>query len=68
VEYHDPHVLTWDAPDTTRLSDDELPAAVASADLVVLVQKHSFYDLAALAANAMCFFDTTGSVPGATAL
>lgn len=68
VAFHDPHVPAWDVPGTRRVDDDGLADAVASADLVVLVQRHAAYDLPALAASARRFFDTTGTLPGATTL
>ncbi|MFF3064859.1 nucleotide sugar dehydrogenase [Oerskovia sp. NPDC057915] len=67
VEFHDPHVTSWDVPCTVRVDDEHLAAAVAAADLVVLVQRHTAYDLPALAPTAQRFLDTTGTLPGATA-
>lgn len=59
VQYHDPHVSDWRAvPDATRVED--AAAAVAQADLTVLVQNHRDYDVDALAAGARMFFDTRG--------
>ncbi|GAB3084780.1 nucleotide sugar dehydrogenase [Isoptericola nanjingensis] len=66
VEYHDPHVPEWGEPGVGRVDDEELRAAVAEADLVILVQKHSAYDLAGLAATAQRFFDTTGTLDQAS--
>jgi nucleotide sugar dehydrogenase len=60
VSYHDPYVTDWStAPsDVTRVTD--LDDAVASADLVILVQDHREYDADALAKRAQRFFDTRG--------
>ncbi|WP_436526976.1 nucleotide sugar dehydrogenase [Actinoplanes sp. HUAS TT8] len=55
VKYHDPHVPTWSFPGT-----DDLEGAVASADLVILVQNHREYDVDHLARLAKRFFDTRG--------
>ena len=60
VMFHDPHVISW------RLGDDELKrvldldGAVRSADIVVLLQAHSEYDLDGLARSARLAFDTRG--------
>jgi nucleotide sugar dehydrogenase len=67
VAYHDPHVGTWQVPgvDVTRVTDME--AAVAGADLVILVQNHSEYDADRLAGRARCFLDTRGATSGGSA-
>ncbi|MHA7135167.1 nucleotide sugar dehydrogenase [Oerskovia turbata] len=67
VEFHDPHVASWDAPGAVRVDDEHLADAVATADLVVLVQRHSAYDTTALASAARRLLDTTGAVPEASA-
>jgi UDP-N-acetyl-D-glucosamine dehydrogenase len=63
VAYHDPYVPSWpvDGQDVPRAAD--LPAAVAAADLVILLQAHQDYDLAELAATARLLLDTRGVVP-----
>jgi nucleotide sugar dehydrogenase len=60
LSYHDPYVVNWNAapPEITRVTD--LDDAVASADLVILVQDHREYDANALAQRARRFFDTRG--------
>lgn len=60
VIYHDPHVAEWSAPNTTAVTGD-LNAACGSADLTILVQKHSAYDVDALAAASTRFLDTRGA-------
>ena len=66
VSYHDPAVASWNLPggDLERVPD--LEQAVSDADLVILVQSHSAYDVEALAGRAQQFFDTRGvtSLPG----
>jgi len=42
----------------------DLDAALASADLVVLLQNHSDYDLDAIASKARRLFDTRGAIDG----
>ena len=50
VVYHDPYVASWSVPGTRPATD--LMAEVAAADLVILVQQHREYDVAALGAAA----------------
>ncbi len=63
VAYHDPHVPSWqvDGTDVPRAAD--LEAAVAAADLVILLQAHRDYDLPAIAATAQLLLDTRGALP-----
>ncbi len=64
VEFHDPHVVSWrlGAESLTRV--DDLDSALASADIVVLLQNHSDYDLSEVAARASRLFDTRGATSG----
>ena len=61
VAYHDPYVSAWqvDGQDVPRASD--LEAAVAAADLVIVLQAHRDYDLARIAASARLLLDTRGA-------
>jgi len=63
VAYHDPYVPAWqvDGQDVPRASD--LHAAVAAADLVILLQAHRDYGLEQIAATAPLLLDTRGVVP-----
>ena len=63
VAYHDPHVPAWqvDGRDIPRAAD--LTAAVAAADLVILLQAHQGYDLPEIAATARLLLDTRGVMP-----
>jgi UDP-N-acetyl-D-glucosamine dehydrogenase len=63
VAYHDPYVPAWqvDGQDIPRAAD--LVAAVAAADLVILLQAHQDYDLAEIAACARLLLDTRGVIP-----
>jgi nucleotide sugar dehydrogenase len=60
VSYHDPYVPTWETNGTTLVGVTDLDAAVADADLVILVQNHAVYDADQLAKTAKRFFDTRG--------
>jgi UDP-N-acetyl-D-glucosamine dehydrogenase len=63
VAYHDPYVPAWqvDGQDVPRAAD--LQAAVAAADLVIVLQAHREYDLGSIAATARLLLDTRGVVP-----
>jgi UDP-N-acetyl-D-glucosamine dehydrogenase len=67
VAYHDPYVPSWqvDGQDVPRAAD--LPAAVAAADLVILLQAHQDYDLPGIAATARLLLDTRGALPRTSA-
>jgi nucleotide sugar dehydrogenase len=58
VMYHDPHVESWAVPGVRRATD--LMSDVVAADLVILVQHHREYDVAALESVAPLFLDTRG--------
>ncbi len=71
VQFHDPHVETWElvehgsegeSPVLQRVPD--LQAALADADVTILLQAHQEYDLAQIAATTPRMFDTRGKVPG----
>jgi UDP-N-acetyl-D-glucosamine dehydrogenase len=63
VAYHDPYVPAWqvDGQDVPRAAD--LEAAVAAADLVIVLQAHRDYDLARIVASARLLLDTRGVAP-----
>jgi nucleotide sugar dehydrogenase len=65
VTYHDPYVPEWqvDGREVPRASG--LQAAVAAADLVIMLQAHRDYDLPWIAASARLLLDTRGVVPTA---
>ncbi|MEU1799496.1 nucleotide sugar dehydrogenase [Streptomyces sp. NPDC019937] len=65
VRFHDPHLRTLRLHGRSVAGVESLDAAVAEADLVVLLQAHLDYDLAALADTAPLLFDTTGRTVGA---
>lgn len=60
LRFHDPFVTRWDLGGTALERVDDLLAAAADADIVVLLQDHRSYDLDAIAAAAPLFFDTRG--------
>ena len=78
LAYHDPFVERWspneehgadnpvDLPTLTCVPD--LEAAVQDADVVILLQSHSSYDLARLSDVASSLLDTRGVVPETSAV
>ena len=62
LSYHDPHVPTWaiDGRAVRRVAD--LDTDIVTADVVILLQNHSEYDLPQLAASAKLFLDTRGKL------
>ncbi|GAA3117142.1 nucleotide sugar dehydrogenase [Streptomyces rameus] len=65
VGFHDPHLRTLRLNGRSVAGAESLQEAVADADLVVLLQPHLDYDLAALADTAPLLFDTSGRTVGA---
>lgn len=67
IQYHDPLVKRWNVSDDPRSSDiileseNDLIRAVEEADLVILLQAHSFYDVDRLVEGSAIFFDTVGA-------
>lgn len=61
LSYHDPNVASWKVGDHTLACVPDLDAALAQADLAILVQNHHSYDPDALAGAANRFFDTKGA-------
>ncbi|MCU1431469.1 MAG: nucleotide sugar dehydrogenase [Actinotalea sp.] len=67
ISYHDPYVPSWEpfgSGDTLRSVSDPYESA-AAADVVVLLQPHSSYDLEVVATAARALLDTRGRAPRA---
>ena len=64
LTYHDPYVDEWrlDGKLVPRATD--LDEEVANADLVILLQAHSAYDLESISRNARLALDTRGDLQG----
>ncbi|MDQ0865809.1 nucleotide sugar dehydrogenase [Arthrobacter globiformis] len=67
VRYHDPFVSKWEYANTSLISETDYDQAVKKADVVILLQAHTEYDVDALAATSIRFFDTRGGARGAGA-
>jgi len=65
VTYHDPYVDGWQVDGRPVRQAAHLDAALTEADLVILLQEHSVYDLEAIAAGAALVLDTCGHMSGA---
>lgn len=62
VQFHDPLIPEWTLPSGKELTSVPDPiAAVAAADLTILLQHHSSYDIGQLAKSAQAFLDTRGA-------
>jgi nucleotide sugar dehydrogenase len=62
VSFHDPLIDKWRVGDHLFACAGDLDAAVRRADITVLLQDHSCYDLQHVASVAKCLFDTRGVV------
>lgn len=65
LSYHDPRVSRWtrhrEDPRGALTSVDDVYSAAAESDIVVLLQRHSEYDLARLAQTSRLLLDTRGA-------
>ena len=68
LSYHDPHVASWqvDGRDIPRAASPADGGPNGTADLTILLQAHTEYDLADIAAKAHLLFDTRGKISGDT--
>jgi len=64
VVYHDPHVTDWTVRDVSVERVGDLDAALATADVSVLLQNHKAYDIDHIGAAARSLFDTRGVAAG----
>ncbi len=64
VQYADPFVAEWQVDDAPIQRRTDLIVAARESDLVVVLQDHDEFDLAAIAEASHRLFDTRGSVPG----
>lgn len=65
VSYHDPFVPEWEIKGTGGVSlktEEDAVIAAAEADIVVLLQTHSTYDLESLATSSRVLLDTRGVI------
>jgi UDP-N-acetyl-D-glucosamine dehydrogenase len=62
LSYHDPHVPRWQV-DGSPFRSVDLDAAMDTADIVVLLQPHSDYDLDLIASKSQRVLDTRGRTP-----
>jgi UDP-N-acetyl-D-mannosaminuronate dehydrogenase len=65
LTYHDPFVADWRLNGEPVRRAADLNAEVVSADLVILLQDHSAYDLDRISRDARLVLDTRGRTEGA---
>src|SRR5262249_51033143 len=65
VRYHDPFVASWTSADLDLDRVGDLDEAMAKADLTVLLQRHSGYDMEQIAQMSQHLLDTRGAAPAA---
>jgi UDP-N-acetyl-D-glucosamine dehydrogenase len=63
ISFHDPHVPIWSVGGLELDRVTDLEEAVAKADITVLLQRHSDYDLVALGTLSPLLLDTRGAMP-----
>jgi UDP-N-acetyl-D-glucosamine dehydrogenase len=64
LSYHDPYVPLWTIEDVLVPRTTNLSAALADADLTILVQDHTVYDPAELIKDCQLLLDTRGLTRG----
>ena len=64
LECHDPHLSEFSVDGVAVRLVDDLDTAVDAADIVVLLQPHSAYDLDDIVTRASAVFDTRGVLTG----
>jgi nucleotide sugar dehydrogenase len=64
LAYHDPHVDDWPIDGQAVRRATELDAELAMADVTILLQDHSCYDLGNLVATSKLLLDTRGRLAG----
>ncbi len=65
VSYHDPYVPGWQVDGQSIPRAADLQAALATADLVILLQAHSCYEPDQLTRASRLLLDTRGVIPAA---
>lgn len=63
IRFHDPLVDTWQLESGPIMREQDLNEALDTADIVVLLQAHNFYDLEDVASRAKVLLDTRGVAP-----
>ncbi|MGW0891207.1 nucleotide sugar dehydrogenase [Saccharopolyspora sp. NPDC002578] len=64
VSFHDPEVAEFEVDGRPIRKEHPLPEALADADLVVLLQDHSCYDLVEISSTGRALLDTRGKSAG----
>lgn len=64
ISFHDPKIENWRVGEEVLECVESLNEAIKCADIVVLLQNHSEYDVQALVHSSRAFFDTRGASSG----
>ncbi|MCX2729650.1 nucleotide sugar dehydrogenase [Saccharopolyspora sp. NFXS83] len=64
VSFHDPEVAEFEVDGRAIRKEHPLPEALSDADLVVLLQDHSCYDLVEISSTGCALLDTRGKSAG----
>jgi nucleotide sugar dehydrogenase len=64
IAFHDPYVMEWEIDGEPVRRAADVDAALAAADLSILLQDHSSYDMAAMAQADCPVLDTRGRIDG----
>jgi UDP-N-acetyl-D-glucosamine dehydrogenase len=65
LAYHDPYVPTWSVDGIPVRRAEDLSAEVKDADLVIILQDHTVYDLDAITRQSRLILDTRGRLADA---
>jgi UDP-N-acetyl-D-glucosamine dehydrogenase len=68
ISYQDPYVTDWSLSGEPVRRADDLDTDVADADLVILLQDHTAFDLDRIARTARLLLDTRGRIAGPDAV
>lgn len=66
VSFHDPGVPKFEVDGLAVRKEHRIPESLSEADLVILLQEHSCYDLVEIAASGCTLLDTRGKSEGST--
>jgi UDP-N-acetyl-D-mannosaminuronate dehydrogenase len=64
LAYHDPYVIEWEVDGQPVRHATDLDAELAAADLTILLQQHSAYNLESMVQMSTLLLDTCGHARG----
>lgn len=63
LKFHDPFVKEWQLEGATLHAEEDFHGAIENADLVIILQNHTSYDLDDIVSRAKRVLDTRGTAP-----